>query len=81
MAIASAGANGGAGDAGGTAPSSSVMSKVDKTGLYDLQQVKRVLDDLVIDVRVRARACCGRHLYIFRAIFWQRRRACVPRLF
>jgi hypothetical protein len=35
------------------APSSpsSVMSRVDKTGLYDLQQVKRVLDDQVVDVR------------------------------
>lgn len=29
--------------------SSPVMSKIDKTGLYDLQQVKRVLDDQVID--------------------------------
>lgn len=37
-----------------TASVSSVMSKVDKTGLYDLQQVKRVLDDQVIDVR----SCC-----------------------
>lgn len=28
------------------------ISKLDKTGLYDLQQVKRVLDDHVIAVRV-----------------------------
>lgn len=39
--------------------SSSVMSKIDKTGLYDLQQVKRVLDDQVIDVSalLRTPAC------------------------
>jgi hypothetical protein len=38
----------------GTAPAASeavVTSKIDKTGLYDLQQVKRVLDDQIIAVR------------------------------
>lgn len=41
------------GAASGTA-AASPRAKIDKSGLYDLQQVKRLLDDEIISVRICA---------------------------
>lgn len=49
MAVAKDGKTGESGD---TVTSTSTMArKIDKSGLYDLMQVKRLLDDEVIAVR------------------------------
>lgn len=54
---------------GETSAAGPTISKLDKSGLYDLQQVKRVLDDHVIAVRRLRMSHCLEAVYCF----WHRR--------